>query len=153
MNTRNWLEGSGIDSVAIAQISATSALGKARAVKVALGGEYGLPYQHEAARVLRMAVSAALAWEHLPPVGLLIDLGNLRYFGGDTLLLAWDSLLEAHDDASRSAQCRLAFLCSPENRQRVQSLIDEAADERSVRTFLNEGEAMDFVLWSSPASK
>jgi len=134
---QNWMDGSGIGAVEVLQLKQSETR---PVVKVSLHGEYLCDGQNESARVLRMAMAAALAWEHRLPVGVVLDLTDLNYFGGDTLV-AWDGLLAAEPFGSR-----VAFLCNDSNWWHVQSLLDEVGDATSMRAFRTEQDALLFVL-------
>jgi hypothetical protein len=94
--------------------------------------------------VIRMAISAALAWSDLEPAGIVVDLVGLAYTGGDALT-SWHTLLP--DEAVRESVFRAAYLCSGKNAQHVKTLLaEEGAPADRFAVFHDESDALAFVV-------
>lgn len=85
-----------------------------------------------------MAVSAVLAASHHAPLGIVLDLRELEYFGGDSLL-NWEGLI------SGPQRPRGALLCSDSNYASVRDLLDDQGDEDWTRAFKAEEEALTWI--------
>jgi hypothetical protein len=83
-------------------------------------------------------------WTTCAPDALVLDMSQLAYFGGDTLL-AWESifLLLSFDEE----KIRVSFICNNENIEHVRSLIAEVADEERTQAFVSEEHAFEFAFW------
>lgn len=138
MEHRDWLEGTGITGVEWGRWTRGTGDAERNVVGVTLRGAYGPERQSQPSRVLRMSIAAVLRWEARPPHAVLLDVSQLEYFGGDTLV-NWTDLLE-------DEETRVSYLCSPANAPHVKSLLDEYGDEERFGAFSTLTEALDFAF-------
>src|SRR5262245_60406520 len=86
-------------------------------------GDYMVPgARREGGSFMAMVVAAALAHERGPGVGLVVDLQDLNYTGGDRFLY-WKTLLP--NFGLNATNYNLALACSEHNRTYVESLLQE----------------------------
>jgi hypothetical protein len=100
----------------------------------------------DAGEFMMMVVTGALACIEGPGAGLLVDLSNVEYRGGDELF-RWLYALTVHRLERKSYG--LALVCSPANRPHVETLLEVDYDDEELRNaiFMAVEPALDY-LWS-----
>lgn len=151
MKYEHWLSDSGITHVDVGSWT-KGVSGELHVARVALSGVYESDDAPSSSRVLRMAIAAALSHQLVAPIGLVLNVTELEYWGGDSLL-SWLDLVAAGREAPAVDIFRTAFCCGPQNVAHVKSLIEDSGDEDYQRVFMSEDDALLFALGGKHAMR
>jgi hypothetical protein len=115
-----------------------------RALSVSISGQYKGPEASEGGVLIGMIVAAAMANPWGPCNGLVLNLRDLDYRGGDMLFYWRDSL---HQFKLPDDNYPCALVCSEANVQHVRSLLeDEGRSELLQSVFLSLDDTLAHIL-------
>lgn len=98
---------------------------------------------------MAMVVAAALAWERGPGIGLVVDMSDLEYSGGDRLFL-WK--YKVANVGLKGPAYKVALVQSPKNHDRIQSLLEEEEDQHLMKaSFDTLDDAINYVISETSA--